>query len=263
MALFLIAQDMRAADVLTTDRDIAYPQSVLDLLSGRMGQNPGGFPPQVQARILRGEQPVEGRVGEHLPPVDFTAAAEKIKPLLDQPPTRRDVLSHLMYPQVFKEFAAHQRLYLDTSVLPTPAFLYGLEPGEEIFVEIEKGKTLIIRFLTVGEPQPSGERTVFFEMNGQPREVVVVDQSLKQAESSRRKVDPSDRRQVGAAMPGMVVSVSVAPGDKVTKGQKLVTLEAMKMQTVITAEQDGTVAEVLAHPGTQVEAGDLLVVFEA
>ncbi|MFV0443093.1 MAG: pyruvate carboxylase [Planctomycetaceae bacterium] len=262
LALFLIAQDMQAADVLTTDREIAYPQSALDLVGGRMGQNPGGFPQDVQARILRGELPIEGRAGEHLPDVDLEAASEEIKPLLDLPPTRLDVLSHLMYPQVHKDFAAHQRAFIDTSMLPTPAFFYGLEPGEEIFVEIEKGKTLIIRFLTVGEPQENGERTVFFEMNGQPREVQVVDKSLQKSESSRRKADPTDKHQIGSSMPGMVVSVAVSVGDKVAKGQKLVTLEAMKMQTIIAAEQDGTVAEVLASAGSQVETGDLLLRLE-
>ncbi|MCA9055518.1 MAG: pyruvate carboxylase, partial [Planctomycetaceae bacterium] len=262
MALFLIAQDMQALEVLTTEREIAYPQSVLDLLAGRMGQNPGGFPSDVQTKVLRGEQPVEGRAGEQLAAVDIDQIGDQIAPLLEQPPTRQDILSSLMYPQVFKDFATHRRLYIDTSMLPTPAFFYGLEPGEEIAVEIEKGKTLIIRFLTVGEPQPNGERSVFFEMNGQPREVVVVDKSLQQTESGGRKAEPGNPLHVGAAMPGMVVNVAVAPGDKVTRGQKLVTLEAMKMQTVIAAEQDGMIAEVLVTPGTQVEAKDLLVRFE-
>jgi pyruvate carboxylase len=262
MALFLIAQDMQAADVLTTDREVSYPQSVLDLLAGRMGQNPGGFPADVQAKILRGEQPVVGRAGETMPDVNFTAVTEIVRPLLDQPPTPRDVLSHLMYPQVFKEFAAHQRLYIDTSVLPTPAFFFGLEPGEEIAVEIERGKTLILRFLTVGEAQPNGERTVFFEMNGQPREVVVVDKSLQKSVNTRRKAEGGDRKQIGSSMPGMVVNVAVTSGENVSKGQKLITLEAMKMQTVIASDLDGRVAEVLVSPGTQVEAGDLLLTLE-
>ncbi|MEZ6067705.1 MAG: hypothetical protein R3B90_18785 [Planctomycetaceae bacterium] len=140
LALFLIAKDMKVSDVLDMSREVSYPESVRDLLSGRMGQTPGGFPADVQKAILRGEEPLTGRAGETMPNADFDAASKAIEPLLDDPPTRQDTLSSLLYPQVFKDFADHQRKYVDTSVLPTWAFFFGLEPGEEIAVEIEKGR---------------------------------------------------------------------------------------------------------------------------
>lgn len=259
LALFLIANDMTPDDILDGTRELAFPQSVVDLVSGRMGQTPGGFPRKVRDRILRGEKPLRGRAGASLPPADFEQAAEKIRPLLDHEPCRREVVSHLLYPQVFEDFAKHQQQYADTSTLPTPAFLYGLEPGEEIAVDIEPGKTLIIRFLTVGEPHEDGGRTVFFELNGQPREVTVIDRTLEPVAPRRPQADPNNPAHVGATMPGMVVNVAVRPGDAVVKGQKLLMLEAMKMQTIIAAESAGRIDEVHVHPGTQVETGDLLM----
>ncbi len=259
LALFLIANEMSPKDMLETDRELAFPQSVIDLLQGKMGQPPGGFPSEVQAKVLRGAEPLKDRPGATLPPADFDQAEETIRPWLERKPTRRDVVSYLLYPQVFENFCQHQREYSDTSVLPTPAFWYGLEPGEEIAVDIETGKTLIIRFLAMGEPHGDGRRTVFFELNGQPREVTIVDRTMEPAEQERRRADPQNPGHVGASMPGMVVQIAVRPGDSVKKGQKLLLLEAMKMQTAVVAEHEGKVDEVCVQPGTQVEAGDLLM----
>ncbi|QDU44729.1 2-oxoglutarate carboxylase small subunit [Symmachiella dynata] len=262
MALFLISNEMTTEDVVSSDRELAFPQSVVDLISGRMGQTPGGFPANVQKRILRGESPVEGRPGANLPPADFEQSHEKLQEILGHKPTHREALSHLLYPEVFEDFARHDQTYGDTSVLPTPAFLYGLEPGEEISVEIEPGKTLIIRLQTVGEPHEDGRRTVFFELNGQPREVTITDRSLEPDAPRRLKADANDPSHVAASMPGMVVNIAVQPGDAVAKGQKLLMLEAMKMQTIVAAEHDGIVGETLVHSGTQVESGDLLMTVE-
>lgn len=259
LALFLIANDMQASDVLASERELAFPQSVVDLISGRMGQNPGGFPRKVSQRILRGEKALRGRPGASLPAADFKAAADAIRPELVDEPTKRDVLSYLLYPEVFKGFAQHQQRFGDTSSLPTPAFLYGLEPGEEIAVDIEPGKTLIIRYLTTSDPHEDGSRTVFFELNGQPREVTMIDRALEPDAPRRPKADPTNPAHVGAVMPGMVVNVAVKPGDAVAAGQKLLMMEAMKMQTTIAAESAGSIQEVHVHPGTQVETGDLLV----
>jgi pyruvate carboxylase len=168
----------------------------------------------------------------------------------------------LLYPRVFPEFVAHQHKYSDTSVLPTPVFFYGMEPGEEVSVDIEQGKTLIIKFLTVGDPHPDGRRLIFFELNGQPREVLVEDQALGGPDKARPKAEPGNPLQVAAPMPGLVVSITAAPGEKVTAGQKLCVLEAMKMETTLYAEKPGRVAELLVQPGTQVEAGDLLIRLE-
>jgi pyruvate carboxylase len=160
---------------------------------------------------------------------------------------------------VYEEFIQHQKSYADVAVLPTYSFLYGHEPGDEVAVEIEPGKTLIIKFLTVSDPHPDGERTVFFELNGQPRDVNVLDRSRKPREAARLKADPNDPLQVAAPMPGLVVNVAVQNGDRVTKGQKLLTMEAMKMETTLYAEFDAKVTELLARPGTQVQTGDLVL----
>lgn len=263
LALFLIANEMSTEEVLTSQREVSFPQSVIDLVRGSMGQAVGGFPRRVREKILRGEKPLRGRPGASLPAADFEQATGEVETLLHREPLRREVVSHLLYPQVFADFAQHQLSYMDTSGLPTPAFLYGLEPNEEIAVEIEPGKTLIICFLTVSEPHDDGRRTVFFELNGQPREVTVTDLALEPAAPKHPKADPDNPAHVAASMPGMVFNVAVKPDDPVSPGQKLLTLEAMKMQTAITAEIAGQVAEVHVHAGTQVETGDLLMTIEA
>jgi pyruvate carboxylase len=235
---------------------------VVEFFEGKLGQPPGGFPKALQKRVLRGRKPMRGRPGANLPPADFAATRQELEKRLKRPVTEREVVTHLLYARVFPEFAAHQEKYSDTSVLPTPAFFYGMEPGEEISVDIEKGKTLILKFLTVGDPHEDGRRTVFFELNGQPREVLVLDRSLAAEVKRRPKAEAGNPRHVGSPMPGLVVSVPVTPGEEVTAGQKLATLEAMKMETTVYAERAGKVAEVLVHPGTQVDGGDLLLRFE-
>lgn len=259
MALFLVANNLTPQDILEGKRDLAFPESVVELFEGKLGQPVGGFPPELQARILRGRKPLRERPGALLPPADFEATRQELRRLLGRPANDREVLSYLLYPRVFPDFVAHQAKYSDTSVLPTPVFFYGLAPGEEVSVDIEEGKTLIIKFQTVGDPHVDGTRLVFFELNGQPREVVVLDRSLATQAKAHPKADPGNPKHVGAPMPGLVVTVAVAPGEQVTRGQKLLTLEAMKMETTVYAEVSDRVAEVLVRPGMQVEAGDLLL----
>ncbi len=262
MALFMVAGDLTAEDVLDDSRDLAFPQSVVDLLAGRMGQTPGGFPKKLQQRVLGDQTPMEGRPGATIPPADFQQAATTIQPLLEQPPTQRDLVSYLLYPKVFEDYAAHLQQYGDISVLPTPVFLYGLQPGEETEVEIERGKTMIVKFLTVGEPHLDGRRTVFFELSGQPREISVRDRSLEPELPQHVKADPADETQIGASMPGMVVCLWVEPGDSVVKGQKLLMVEAMKMQTTIIAQRDGKIGQVLVKTEMEVDTADLLLTIE-
>jgi len=262
MALFMLANNLTCEDVLNPDRDIAFPGSVIDLISGGMGQPPGGFPEAVKKRVLLGKQEFVGRPGETLPPADMDAAKKKVAELLDREPTGQEVISWLLYGRVYEEFAKHQADFSDVSIFPTPTFFFGMEPSEEISVDIEPGKTLIIRFVSVSTPHADGTRTVFFELNGQPREITVVDQSVEATGESRVKADPAISGQVGATMPGMVVNVAVKVGDRIKKGQKLLALEAMKMETMINAELDGKIRDVLVQPGTRVETGDLLVVIE-
>ena len=259
MALFLVANNLPTEAILDESRDLAFPESVLDLVGGRMGQPPGGFPEKVQKRIMRDKPIVTVRPGALLKAVDLKEAAAKVQAILKREPSDLEVQSWLMYPKVFEELAAHQAKYSDTSRLPTPVYFYGLAPGEEIAVDIEAGKRLIIKFLTIGELHPDGQRTVFFELNGQPREVTVIDKSAEVKGAASIKADPANPNHIAASMPGMVVTVAVRAGDNVAKGQKLLTLEAMKMATNLTADRDGKIAQVLVKPGTQVAAGDLLL----
>ncbi len=173
---------------------------------------------------------------------------------------RRDaLLSYLLYPEVFLKYDKFRQTYSDVSVLPTPTFFYGLKPAEEITVELESGKTMIVKFLTIGEAHPDGTRTLFFELNGQPREVTVRDRALRVVERSHPKVNPEDPGHVGAPTAGLVSSIAVQVNHLVDRGAKLLTLEAMKMQSNIYAPITGRVTKLLVTPGQHVEAKDLLV----
>ncbi len=260
LALFMVAGDLTPDDILKGDRKHSFPQSALDLVGGRMGQPPGGFPPRVVEVIMQGAGTLTKRPGETMPPADLEGSRSKAKELLEGHAHARDGSSYVLYPKVFEEFASHMRQYGDVSRLPTPNFFYGQQPGEEIAVDIESGKRLIIKYLATGQPYPDGTRTVFFELNGQPREVTVVDRSLEPETKRRAKADPADASQVGASMPGMVIGVSVVEGDRVKAGQKLIVLEAMKMEATINAPHAGIVTQVAITKGSQVESGDLMVI---
>jgi pyruvate carboxylase len=262
MALFMVASELTTEDVLDPSRELAFPASVVDLIGGGMGQPPGGFPEAIKKRVLRNEPGLSGRPGETLEPVDFKEATNAVEKMLGREPHRRDVISYLLYPKVYRDFADHQKKYSDTSVFPTPVFFYGQEAGEEISIDIERGKTLIVNFVTVGEPHPDGNRTVFFELNGQPRDVSVPDRTLEPETLAAVQADPDDPKQIGASMPGLVVGVTVGVGDTVAQGDKLLSLEAMKMETTVYAERDGKVAEVLVYTGSQVAPGDLMIRLE-
>ena len=263
MALFMLANNLTPEQVLDPNRELAFPESVVEFFEGKLGQPPGGFPEALQKKVLRGRKPFTHRPGVTLPPADFEAIRADLEKKLGRKPTDRDVNSHLMYPKVFADFVEHQKKYSDTSILPTGTFFFGMEAGEEVSVDIEPGKTLIIKFLTVGDAHEDGRRQVFFELNGQPREIAVLDRSVVKDGAERRvKAEPGNPLHVAAPMPGAVVTVTVSAGEEVAAGQKLLTLEAMKMETTLYADRAGRLAEVLARPHTQVEAGDLLVRFE-
>ncbi|MCX7391709.1 MAG: pyruvate carboxylase [Planctomycetota bacterium] len=259
LSLLLVTNGMQASELLSDSREMAFPESLVDLLSGRMGQPPGGFPPAIVKRVVRKGETVTGRPGESMPPADFSAATKHCTEILSRAPSHREVLSWLLYPRVFQDFALHRAKHGDVSVLPTPAFLEGPKPGEELAVDIEPGKTLVIRLLTVGESHADGTRTVFFELNGQPRSVTIADRSLEASIVRRPKAVLGDAREVGSPMPGLIVTVAVRSGDIVSQGQKLLSLEAMKMETTVYAERNGIIEEVLVIPGTPVEVGELVV----
>lgn len=259
MALFMVANNLSPADVLGSDRDLAFPESVVEFFEGRLGQPAGGFPEALQKRVLRGRKPITGRPGASLPPADFDAAGKKLEASMERTPSTRDKVTHLLYPRVYNDFLAHEQRYSDVSVLPTPVFFYGLAPGEELNVDIEPGKTLIIKFLTVGDPHPDGSRLVFFELNGQPREVLVLDKALAGEVKRPAKATAGNPLEIGAPMPGLIVTVAVQEGSEVVAGQKLFTLEAMKMETTVYAERPGKIESIFIKRGSQVETGDLLL----
>lgn len=260
LALMLVSNNLKASDIVNSKRELSYPASVIDLLSGMMGQPPGGFPADVQKSILRDTPLVAGRPGETLPAADIEATRKKLSEMSGGEVTDRQCITHILYPKVYEEFVAHHKKYGDVSVLPTPCFFFGPDVSDEIAIDIETGKRLIVRFLTIGQPKPDGKRTVFFELNGQSREIEVVDNSLEATASSSVRADPNDPTHIAASMPGMVIAVSVAQGDAVNKGDKLMALEAMKMETIIYAERAGTVEQLLVKSGMQVESGALLAI---
>lgn len=262
LALMLVSNNLKAEDILSPKRELAYPASVIDLLSGMMGQPPGGFPPEVQKAVLRDTPIVTGRPGESLPPADIEATRKKVSEIIGKDATDRQCVTHLLYPKVYEEFLAHQKKFGDVSVLPTPCFFYGPDVADEVAIDIETGKRLIVRFLTIGQPKPDGTRTVFFELNGQSREIEVVDRSLESSGTRNVQADSNDPTHVAASMPGMVIAVAVHQGDLVNKGDKLMALEAMKMETVLYADRAGKVEQLLVKSGVQVEAGDLLAVIK-
>ncbi len=192
--------------------------------------------------------------------MDLEAERARIQQRLPRPVTDDDLASFLIYPRVWMDYTNERLQYGDVGILPTPVFFYGMEPGQEISADLERGKTLIVRYLASSEPHEDGTRTVFFELNGQPRSVRVPDRSQVAKRPPPRKVEPGNAKHVGAPMPGVVATVTATEGARVARGDLLLTLEAMKMQTAVRAESDGEVAEVLARPGQAVDAKDLLVV---
>ncbi|RVA94123.1 pyruvate carboxylase, partial [Mesorhizobium sp. M7A.F.Ca.US.006.04.2.1] len=262
MALMMVSQDLTVADVENPDRDIAFPDSVVSMLRGDLGQSPGGWPAALQRKALKGDKPITVRPGSLLKPADLKANRKEIEEKLERKLSEFEFASWLMYPKVFTDFAGAQETYGPVSVLPTPTYFYGMKPEDEIFVDIEKGKTLVVRCLAIGDVDEKGMVTVFFELNGQPRRVKVPDRAHgASAAKARRKAEPGNEAHVGAPMPGVVSALSVAAGQAVKAGDVLLSIEAMKMETALHAERDGTVAEVLVKAGDQIDAKDLLIAF--
>jgi pyruvate carboxylase len=261
MALFLVSHGitMRQLEALGPNHSLNVPNSVIDMFQGSLGEPQGGWPKKLAKVILKGGSPTKGRPGAHLPAVQLTHVENDLEKKLHRKPAGTDMMSYLMYPDVFLKFARNQQTWGDVEVLPTPQFFYGMSRGDEVMVDIEPGKTLIIKFLTVSDPHPDGTRTVFFELNGQPREVVVRDQALDVKRVENIKADPAVPGQVGAPIPGAVTAIAAEPGQSVQKGDRLLVMEAMKMQTSVSAPISGKVSRVLVKTGQTVEPKDLLL----
>jgi len=264
MCMFLVTRGMKAADVpKLKPGSIDFPESVIDMLSGGLGQPDGGWPMDVQKVVLGNKTATTKRPGELAAAIDLGATRAELAKKLGRPANDDDLYSHLMYPQVHADFIAFRGKYDDLSNLPTPAFFYGLHIGEEIEIEIDEGKILIIKLISIGEADSAGRRALFYELNGMPRESIVADKSLASTSIvSRPKGEPGNPAQACAPMPGMVTEVAVIRGQEVKAGDKLVVLEAMKMLTTVSAGTDGTVSEILVKKGDQIDSDDLLVKLE-
>jgi pyruvate carboxylase len=262
MALAMVSAGLTRADVEDPRRDIAFPDSVVGFFAGDLGQPPGGFPPALQKKVLKGREPLTERPGSYLPDVDLEAERSRVAGEIEVPVDDFRLASALMYPKVFADFARTQERYGPTEVLPTPVYFYGLQEGQELLVDIEKGKTLVLQYLGRAETNEKGEVRVFFDLNGQPRTITVPDRLKAGEVKLRAKAILGDAKQVGAPMPGVISTLAIKAGQSVFAGDVLCSIEAMKMETAIHAEADGVVAEVLVKPGDQIDAKDLLVRFE-
>ncbi len=260
MAMFLVKNNLDVDDVFTKGDELTFPESVVGMFKGMLGQPYQGWPAELQKIILKGEEPITCRPGELLEPADFEEKRLEAETKVGHPVNDKDLMSYLLYPHVYPEFDKHRQEYSDTSVIPTPIFFYGLEPGQETSIDIEPGKTLIIKLNAVGKVHPDGTRHIFFELNGQQRQVVVRDQSVQTDEAEREKADKGNAKHIGAPMPGKVLKLNVKAGDAVKAGDVLMVTEAMKMETNIKAKEDGAVAEVKFKEGDKVEKEDLVIV---
>ncbi len=272
MALFLFSRGIKPADVVNLEPGAqGFPESVADMLSGGLGWPAGGWPTDVQRIVLGEKRAAQARKdfkksvipGAVATPANLEKIRRELSETLKREAMDDDLYSYLMYPQVFSEFAKNTREFSDVSVLPTPAFFYGLRPGEEINVVIEEGKSLIIRLVNVSEPDKDGRRTVTYELNGMTRETLIADKKIVPQTKSRPKADITDPRQIAAPIPGLIVSIAISIGHKVAKGDKLLVMEAMKMQTAVYATTNGIVDALHVTVGDAVESKDLLVKLRA
>jgi len=255
-----VSQNLSSAEVLDPKTDMAFPASVVEMLRGDLGQPLGGWPKALQDKALKDIKPSTARPGSLLPAIDLEATRKEAETKIGRPLEGDELMSYLMYPKVFTDYAAMQGKYGPVSVLPTPVFFYGMKLGEEIAIELERGKSLVLRLQTIGETDEEGKVRVFFELNGQPRIVKVPNRSAKATVEVRRKAEEGNDAHVAAPMPGAVSTIAVKKGEAVKVGDVLLTIEAMKMETALHAPRDGTVSELLVTPGAQIDAKDLLVV---
>lgn len=262
MALFMVQNDLTDENVIEKGQTIDFPDSVIEFFQGYLGQPVGGFPEELQEVILKEREAITVRPGELLEAVDFDAVKKELDEKYNRDMTYQDVLAYVLYPKVFEQYMTTYDQFGNVSVLDTPTFLHGLRLGEEIEVTIEKGKTLIIKLVSIGEPQHDGTRVIYFELNGQPREIVVQDLNVEVSGEKKPKADPSNPNQIGATMPGTTLKVVVSPGSRVRRGEHLLITEAMKMETTVQAPRDGIVKEIFVKEGEAISTGDLLIELE-
>ena len=258
LAIFMVQNDLTPENIVEKGEHLTFPDSVVSYFKGMMGQPPCGFPVDLQKIVLKGEKPITCRPGELLAPVDFEQAKKEVEKFCPNP-TMRDVISYCIYPKVVEEYWKHSKEYGYLMRMGSHVFFNGLALGETNKINIEDGKTLVIKYLGLGDHNDDGTRNVIFELNGTRREVAVVDKNAKATGKTIKMADPQDKSHVGASIPGMVTKVNVKPGDKVEENQVLAVIEAMKMETSVVARMAGTIDEVLVKEGGNVKAGELLI----
>jgi len=262
MALFMVQNDLNEETVLSRGKTIDFPDSVIEFFQGYIGQPYGGFPKELQEVILKDREAITVRPGELLEPIDFEQLKEELFHKLSRPVSSHEVLAYALYPKVFEEYSDMVNKFGDVSVLDTPTFLYGMRLGEEIEVEIEKGKTLIVKMVSISQAQPDGNRVIYYELNGQPREVIIQDMTVESTGAQVIKADLSNPNHIGATMPGTVLKVVVSSGSRVKRGEHLLITEAMKMETTVQAPYSGIVKEIHVTAGSGIATGDLLIEME-
>ena len=260
MALFLVSNGFTIQDVLEKGDTISFPESVVDFFMGRLGQSPGGFPKDLQKIILKDKEPFTDRPNSHLEPIDFDKGFAEFKKQFDYTLKMTDYLSYLMYPKVFEDYYAKTKEFGDISKVPTGNFFFGMQQREETLVEIGEGKNIIIELLSIGPPDENGLRTLFFRVNGMTRNIEILDKSLNIQKQENEKADKDNSKHIGAPLQGMLSKVLVKKGEKVKKNQPLFIIEAMKMETTVTATEDSSIVRVVLEDGTLVEADDLVLV---
>ncbi|WP_100398815.1 pyruvate carboxylase [Bacillus sp. FJAT-44742] len=259
MALYMVQNDLTEDDIYDKGYSLAFPDSVVEFFQGYLGQPYQGFPKKLQQIILNGRKEITVRPGELLEPIDFQGIKEQLFQQLNRQVTDLEVLSYALYPKVFMDYAKLREQYWDLSTLDTPTFFYGMNVGEEINVEIEQGKTLFVKLVSIGEPRIDGTRVVYFELNGKSREVTIKDFNIETSSAVKPKADRQNEEHIGASMPGTVLKVLVTKGNKVKKGDQLAVTEAMKMETTVQSPFDGLVRDVHVSDGETIETGDLIL----
>ncbi len=259
MAQYLVANNLSTKDVLTRGESISFPESVQQFFMGEIGFPEGGFPADVQHAVIKDKTPLTARAGKTLPSVDFEKELKSLREKWGAEITETDLLSYLFYPRVFEEYMAFRKQYGDVSVLSTPLFFYGMKPGEDTTVEIAPGKTLLIRLQSIGPVDANGHRAAFFRLNGQSRHMDTLDRSVKVTVRENRKAEAGNAAHIAAPLQGLLSKILVAVGEPVKKNQALFVVEAMKMETTVTAGADGMVKALALPGGMLVNTGDLVL----
>ena len=261
LAIFMVQNDLTPENIVERGKALAFPDSVVSYFKGMMGQPAWGFPEDLQKVVLKGEEPITCRPGKLLPPVDFDRLEQEVRKFRDDP-ERKDLISYAMYPKVYEDFCRHRKEYGYITRMGSHVFFNGMALGETNKINIEDGKTLVIKYLGLGDHNDDGTINVQFELNGMRREVAVRDPNASEKTRQVVQADESDPRQVGASIPGMVSKLHVQPGDTVEENQVLMTIEAMKMETAVTARTAGKVREIRVKEGQAVKAKELLMLLD-